>query len=333
MEAERPSARGLFIAKYTNDGDYVWSVNIGGNTGSFAPGNDAGGDVASLAIAADGSVLVGGDFDGSIDFGHGAASASAAPNAFVGLLSADGSAAPGPWPIVSGDALMSKQYVTSVAVTPTGVLVAAGYFSGMLTLGFPSVDVGAGNMFVATYAPDGTGRWRYNFGNGQATNVASASDGSVFVGGAFTGTMRFRNIGPTLTATANGSAFLFKLDDTGTTAGALWGLSFGDAAGLTGLAVGANDDVHLSGFFVGPTMLAGVSVDPGAGQNALLAKLTKAGGYLWHRGFAPHGTMHLAVDADDDTLLCGRITTSIDLGTGPLAPSDTSAGYVAKFAP
>jgi hypothetical protein len=317
---------GMFVAKYTSDGDYIWSQSLGGYAGY--PG-DNGSVVASIAVGADSSIVIGGSFWDSVNFGHGPVSAPSHPSAFFGKLTDTGSAAPGSWPIVSGDVGGSAQYVTSVGVTTDERIVVGGYFTGALSLGFPgTVNASDGAMFITNYTATGATQGRANFGTGQLTNLAVQPDGDYFVGGNFTGDLKWD--GNTLaTATTNGSAFVMKvqygLDP-------YWTLKFGDTAGVTGLAVGSEGSVHVSGYFTGPTTLAGERVAPGAGESALIARLTKSGAMGWFRGFAPHPTMHLAADPQDNTVLAGIINNPVDLGNGTLKAT-AAGGYVAKFAP
>ncbi len=178
---------GLFLAKYNADGTLAWAVDAGGGEGTWAAGN-------SVAALSDGSALLTGYINvGSVTFGAGEPNETVltpvgGDNVFVAKYNADGSLA---WARSAGGADSGGYGIATLA---DGSALAAGYFNGTVTFGAgetnetPLTAVGASDIFVAKYDPDGLLDWATSAGGANldvAYGIAALADGSALVTGSF----------------------------------------------------------------------------------------------------------------------------------------------------
>ena len=141
-----------FVIKLDPKGKVLWSKRLGG----------LGADIArAVAVAKDGNVIVGGSFEGSVDFGGGPIDAAPGhSSAFVLALDPDGKHL---WSrsFTSDD----ESVINSIAVNPVGDVAVAGSFAGSADFGGGLVaSAGAEDMFVALLHSDGTPSWAYTAG-------------------------------------------------------------------------------------------------------------------------------------------------------------------------
>lgn len=166
-------------------GQIQWAAAFGG------PGDEI---VAGLAVRADGSVAVAGEGGSGVVFDAGLPTevqlSGSAPQAFWALWSPDGalrtvvSAADGP-----GEVGRAQGIVEGIE----GDLYVVGQISGPATFGAQALSPPTPEaLFLARYTDDGTLRWLRDApcdGSCRIVSVESFEDGSLLVGGAFTGTL------------------------------------------------------------------------------------------------------------------------------------------------
>lgn len=194
-----------FVAKYDTAGAHQWSRKYG---------NEADQYVRSVALDATGNVYVSGDAAGAIDFGGGAMSATSNPSAFVAKLDSLGNAT---WAKLSNGTMAGNAKGNAVAVGPNGDVVVGGNFKGTFDMGGEPVEnLGTDDAFVTLYSAAGVHKYTQTYGDGEsqsATGVAIASNGEVFVGGNFSGTIDLG--GGAVTSAGSFDGFLARLNSTG----------------------------------------------------------------------------------------------------------------------
>lgn len=219
----------IFLAKLRGgDGAHAWSTAFTSPQTStpHAVATDASGNVFFTGAVFDANLV--------LDSTH-----TAAPGIVVAKLDPFGGVG---WAKSFGSGPLSWGGLT-VAADPAGNVLVAGIFSGGATFGnTPPLDAGATSMapqwFLAKLDPAGNAQWSKEFldvppdGIG---NIAVAVDdaGSVVITGGYTGTVDFGG-GPLANPDAAGGSILAKFDGAGNH---LWSKRFGDAGGLTSVAV------------------------------------------------------------------------------------------------
>ncbi len=170
-----------FLAKLDVDGNHVFSQRYG----------DAGSQqILHLAVANDGKILAGGQFQDGLDFGGGTMTSAGFYDGFVALFDASGAH------LMSrhfGDAL--GQFVEDVDFDAAGNLWIAGFFDGTVDLGGgPLTSAGDWDVLVAKLDPAGNHLHSDRFGsalNQRATDMAIDPAGAAFVAGIFHETIDF----------------------------------------------------------------------------------------------------------------------------------------------
>ena len=295
------------VFKLDAAGNALWAKRAG------AAVNDTG---RALGVAADGSVYVNGQFNGTVNFGAQTLSSNADPDVFLTKMSSE-----------TGEFLWARQ------------LDSAGG-KGNVLLG-PGGDVFIVGGNVARFTTDGTLIWSRAAEESVGAIYNDPSTGKSYL---YTAEIYANNGGPHVT-----EGVARKLDgDTGAT---VWektilppeseGLSFGVAADAAG-------NFYTAGVFFSPT----VDLDPGPGTfylqnqnaygyNSFLLKLNSAGDFMSARrvvgGTGGYQFAHdVEVDAAGDVFMCGEwgFTGEFDLGDATAvrtSPSGEGQGFVMKM--
>lgn len=135
-------ASDVFVARFGPSGEHLWSQSFGDSDSQEA---------SSIALSDEGTVLLGGSHQGTVDFGGGALTAAGSTDSFVAGFTSSGKHV---WSQSFGDAL--QQTSVGVASTRPGRALLAGDFEGAIDLGGGTLaSNGAVDIFVASFAIDG----------------------------------------------------------------------------------------------------------------------------------------------------------------------------------
>jgi hypothetical protein len=223
----------------------------------------------------------------------------------------------------------------AVAMAPSnGDVLVVGNFAGSLNLGGGVVasqaDAASGeDTFVARFDSSGAYEWSKTFGSGlitTATGVAVDAHGNVIVGGLFQGTMSFG--GDPVSAVGVDDLFLVEFDSMGNYQ---WQRTFGTAGQaqvLNSVAVDSQGNV----------VIAGQGASLGLGGQPLtgyyLAKFGASGASDWSSAFSAttnQGGPWLTVDSEDNCILAGSFSSTLDFGANTLTSAGSLDAFVAKF--
>lgn len=175
--------------------------------------------------------------------------------------------------------------------------------------------------------------WSIIFGGSASDQVASIavdSGGNVYVAGVFSGTM---TIGvSSINATGGNDAFLAKFDPQGSL---LWFQSLGDAAdqGATGVAVDAQDNVIVTGYFNG-TLVIGANTFIGNGKDGFVAKFGSTGAHLWSKKIGVNGNqaaLAVATDKASNVVVAGAFEGQLACAVGCVNSLGLQDIFVYKF--
>lgn len=260
----------VFIVKYDQSGNAMWSKNAGGS------GDDAGN---GIAIDATGGVYVTGYFSSSsINFGTGnlTNASSGTQDLFVVKYTSAGTAV---WSARSGGSLDDPG--TGIAVSKNNVYVTGAFNSATIVFGTTTLtnsSAGTSDFLLAKYDLGGNPGWAKRAGGSDydgGNTAACDSLGNVYVTGYFVSSSL--NFGSN---TVNNSTFgtkdLFVVAYNGTGVD-LWGIAAGGSATETGNGMAVSlggTDIIMGGSFDSPSLTFGPStVFKGCGEDVLVAKL------------------------------------------------------------
>ncbi|MFO0875887.1 MAG: SdrD B-like domain-containing protein [Gemmataceae bacterium] len=262
----------LFLASLDTTGAFAWATRLGGTD------DDRG---RALARDAAGNLVVGGSFEGNLNYQVGISPASL-PSAggSDGLLARFSPTGSLEW--LQGLGGTASDQVTAVAVDFDSNVLVAGTFEGSAILGTPLpfvvVSSGQTDVFVAKTTSSGFLSWAVSLGNTAADEVRGlATDGNngVYLTGAFGGTVDFDPSSRTTNRTSAGFTDLYvaKLESNGLFN---WVVTAGGAAGSEigrAIAVDARGGVLTTGSY-----RSTVDFDPGA---ATQVRVTAGGSDLF----------------------------------------------------
>jgi hypothetical protein len=252
----------LFVAKLDGAGNHRWSRSFGDAAYQFD---------ASVAVDTAGSVIVAGDFLGSIDLGGGKFVSAGGNDVFVAKLDA-----------MTGDHIWSKSFgdqadqrVTGVATDAAGHVLVTGNFSGAIDFGGSVLtSAGSGDIFIAKLDPNGNHEWSDRFGgtaldSGQA--IAADAAGNVLVTGSFKGTADLEDGG----VTSAGGSDIFVVKVQGVDGSQLWSKHFGGLDTQTGQSITADaaGNVFVTGYMAGTVDFGSGPLMSGGGLDIFVVKL------------------------------------------------------------
>jgi hypothetical protein len=123
----------------------------------------------------------------------------------------------------------------------------------------------------------------------------------------------------------------------------LWSLGFGSAPSPSAvvrgedIAVDSNGNVLLTGFFSSDVTidLGGEAFTSNGHYDIYVAKLSGVdGSHMWSKGYGALSDdrgLSVDVDADNNVLITGYLSGTVDLGCGPLASTGSTDMYIAKL--
>lgn len=314
-----------FVAKYDPSGKHIWSKSFGAADVQ---------SVSTLAIDKMDNIVLGGIFQGTVDFGGGPFSSPANIDMFGVKLDSN------------GNHLWSKQFdqtdgnqpeLTDLAVDDAGNVAFTGYFYGTMDFGGgPLTSVGSYDIFVLKFGANGQHLWSKRYGNASGESpsaVAYDSAGNLFLAGAFKTSLNFG--GTTLTSAGSDDGWLVKLDSGGAH---VWSKRFGDSQQqfISGLAVSKTEDLGLAITSAGSVDYGGGPVTSAGGVDIVTVRLDNAGNHIWSRRAGDinnQGSYAIAFDPAGYVLLTGELVASADFGNGLLTSAGSADLFVAKLAP
>jgi hypothetical protein len=290
-----------------------------------------------MATDSTGAAVVAGIFQGTVDFGGGAFTATATYHEMY--LVKYNTLGTHVW----SQHLAGTDYVwpTDLAIDPSGDFAVVGRFEGTVDLGggpLTSATVGEEDVFVAKYKADGTYVWSRSFGPawwGGATywgypgeRVTVDGSGHVVIAGGFLGTVDFGGGPLTNAGTKDHASDIFIAKYAAADGSHLWSNRYGDplvAEFVGGLAVDPPGEIVAVGRMTYPVDLGGGLLEGPAGEVIFLAKFSASGGHIWSQRFNSGLAPGVAVGPSGEIAFTGR--GAGDFGGGVLANGLLIATY------
>jgi hypothetical protein len=295
---------------------------------------DNAADVAlDIAATADGTSYVIGVFVGTLTFGGTThdMGMTGARGYFLGQLDPGGQAQ---WSESAIDGQKDDPSRTHVTVDDDGNVYAA--FAYYNTTRFLGTDFnGSGrDVLVAKMDASGAAIWSKTLGGADDQSLAAIrvdGNGDVYLSGDYSGTADFE--GNALPGPAAG-VYVAKL--AGADGAVQWATGFPAGAGTTSsdMAVDANGNTFLTGYFYQDLTGPGAVLNGGGFPSMYLIKVDASGGagtkLQFETGQSSQQAHAVAVDSQGDVLFGGWFTSKVSFG-GPEIDSGGLAGIVVKY--
>lgn len=322
-----------FVARYTPAGAPLWARRFNGSAG-----NSVVAEV--LAVDALGNVIVGGDFQGTVDLGGGPTTARGTDDLFIAKYAAATGAHL--WSRTFGSAEMTAgENVFGLAVDSGGDVYASGSFFGTVDAGGgPLVSAGKRDaLLVRLDGASGAHRWSLRLGSAgddAGGRAAAIPGGDVLLSATFEGTIR---VGGADFTSAGGRDIL--LGRFSTAGGVLSARAFGGPGQDVAwdlAADGAGRSV-LCGEFEGTINLGGAPLMSAGASDGFVVSFDPTGAHQFSRRLGGPGA-DVAYGAGLDgglggaVLVVGSFTQTMDLGRGlSLMSAGKADVFVVQLAP
>jgi hypothetical protein len=242
---------------------------------------------------------------------------------------------------VSGEQLWTKQvaadgndWARDVVATADGNLVTTGTFAGVLTLGSTTLSSGDSSFpytFVAKLDGwSGDAIWAKAFPVDTAISETVDDAGGIYIAGNFTGTADFGN-GHVVNSSGDTDVFVAKLSPAGDL---VWLYSVGGSGADQAEAIAfANGAICVVGSDHGITIGASSYPLVGAIDGFVIGIDAATGALDWGRAlFGSSAVLAVSVNSEGaSVLVTGGFSGSVDFGSGSVAATGTSDGFVAEY--
>jgi Beta-propeller repeat len=316
----------VFVAKYNNAGNHVWSTSFG----SPGPDGDFG---VGIALDSTGNIYLAGNFWSPNTITFGATTLSSAGLSDIFLVQLNSTGAP-TWAKSFGGTASDR--ANGLVVTGSSAYVVGG-FQGSVNFGGSTHGSAGGFDIFALKVTTAAGAFQYSSAFGgtgadQAISVAVDTAGSAYLVGNFTGTVSFG--ATSLVGLGSTDVFTAKL---GTGGAVTWAKSFGGTSNDSGAAIAI--DASRNPTVVG---LAKRTVDFGdglpvlvAGTDAFAVSYTTGGAYRWHKVIGGTGVdrgQAVTTDTSGNVIVVGDFEDTMDLGGGMLSAGAGRSMFIARYA-
>ena len=324
----------IFIAKYDQEGNYIWAVGIGGNS------DDCGNDVTTDPS---GNIYATGYFTGNVDFdpGPGTSNLNAGGdyNAFILKLNP------------AGDFIMAvelggsgEDVGHSIEIDDQGNIYTTGHFDGTADFkpGGGSENLtseGGYDGFVSKLDNNGDFIWAKRLGGDQddiSYSLDLDTSGNAYCTGYFRDTAYFDTL--LLAATGSFESFVVKLDVNGNY---IWARKLGGTGADFGRSIGVDNqfNVYSVGYFQGTGDFdpdsATANLTSGGINDIYISKLDSSGNYVWAYNFGSiHNDFAFSIDVsgDGNSYTTGYFRGVVDFDPGtafnPLYAGGISEVYI-----
>ena len=268
----------VFILKIRPDGSPEWAKGIGG------VGKDVGRKILTLS---DNSFVVIGTFQNSITFEQGNQNeqtvvSNGGSDIFIALYLADGT-----FVSAYSEGGVGNDIVNDATRNQVDDILLTGTFSQTINFGsFEISSSGLNDVFVASISPQGLVQWATSFGgsnNDEGTGIGVSTDGSIYVAATVKGSFSIGSF-PIISTGFDGNIALVKYNSTKSVE---WveqiGGIFDESA--TSLEVDVNNDILLSGTFIGTFSHQNSFFASNGLEDAMLLKFDRNKNLLWKSNF------------------------------------------------
>jgi len=245
------------------------------------------------------------------------------------------------WALKNGGS--AQEWIEDLCVDDSGnIYITGGSMSPTIAFGGTTyTNTSGSDKFVVKYNASGTFQW-VKINDGWTSYVATDSFGNLLLAGQHNaplviGTNTFVN------HSGGSDIYLAKYNSSGNL---IWALSDGSAAddALNSIHIDANDNIILTGYFVGDSTVFGnstlVGIDTASKGDIFLVKYDSFGSFVWGKNIGGGAEVQQALSTSSDVtgnIYCTGLFTSpsLSFGTTTLVNSSSSQNnadmFIAKF--
>jgi hypothetical protein len=300
---------------------HLWSKSFG-STNNDTP--------YAVAVDADGSIILVGAFQGSVDFGGGVLASAGGDDIFIAKYDAGGAHL---WSQRFGST--QDDQARGVTTDAAGNVYVTGKFRVTVSFGGGNhTSAGQDDIFLARYNADGYFLWSQSYGSTSTDiggSVAVDGSGNVLLTGVFSGSVSFG--GGSLISAGLYDGVLAKYDAGGAHQ---WSQRVGgnnwDVPAV--VLADASGNAFLAGYFAGTANYGGGSLVSAGGYDIVLAKYNSNGVHQWSQRFGGTGddaAASAALDGSGDLLVTGYFNGAVSVGGAVLANAGFADVFVAKY--
>lgn len=320
-------AEDVFVLKIRPDGSPEWAKGIGGI------GKDIGRKILTLS---DNSFVVIGTFQNSITFEQGnqnqqTLTSNGGFDIFVARYLADGT-----FVSAFNEGGMGNDIVTDATRNQLDEILLTGTFTQTINFGnFQVSSSGLSDVFLASITPQGLIQWATSFGgsnNDEGTGIGVSSDGSIYVAATVRGSFPIGSF-PIVSTGFDGNIALVKYNSTKSIE---WVEQIGGIFEETAnaLEVDANNDILLSGTFIGTFNLQNTFFISNGLEDALLLKFDRNKTLLWGTSFGGVNfdkIRSVYTDKTASVYLAGFVEKLSSIGNSELVNYGSKDVLIAKY--
>jgi hypothetical protein len=313
----------IFVAKYDEDGDFLWAAQAGGA--------GVADNIHGVATDDSGNVIVTGSFSGTATFGDTALSSEGSLDIFVAKYDSGGNFL---WAARAGGTDIDEG--RSIATDESGNSMVTGRFVGTASFGDTTlVAAGYRDVFIAKYDRAGGLLWVVQAGGTADTwgyGIATDGSGNSIVTGELRDTATF---GDTTLVSAGGyDIFIAKCDNAGNF---LWAAQAGGTRDDHGWGITTDDsgNVIVTGYFGSqPATFGDTTLTSEGSFDIFIAKYDSAGDFLWAAqagGISEDGGFGVTTDDSGNPVVTGYFSYTATFGDTTLTSAGEYDIFVAKL--
>ncbi len=252
----------IFIAKFDNNGNHLWSKRFGDTDYESA---------GSIDIDTSGNVFIIGYFNGSVNFGGGILTSAGSNDIFIAKFDNNGNHF---WSKHFGGNF-NIQYRYSITTDASGNVFITGNFYGTVDFGGGFLtSAGSYDIYIAELDEQGNHVWSQRFGdsnNQHGYSIITDARGNVFIAGGFEGSVDFG--GGALISAGNWDIYLAKFDTQGNH---VWSQRFGDSndQSSNSITTDTSGNILIAGGFEGSVDFGGGILTSAGSADIFIAKFS-----------------------------------------------------------
>ena len=276
----------------------------------------------------DGDYYITGYFGGPLDFGGQSLNGAGSGDIFIAKYSS------------SRKLKWAKQGTSSgwnggrgVAADSDGNVYVSGRFQMQTTFdGITKNAIGANDVFVAMYSPDGVIQWVSSGGGGSddwSHGISVDANGNSYATGYITGSATFD--GTSVNGSGGKDMFIASYSPTGALRWVKSGGGAGDDDGI-GVAAAPDGGTYVVGKFVSSATFGGSSINGSGASTGFVAKYADDGSLEWVRALS--GTVsadRASIDGSGNVFVIGAFAGNATFGSTTLNSAGQEDIYVAKI--